>query len=258
MRGRRGRQRSPVHVREQHAAALEHAAVLDQPRDAAAAFGPRPGVAAERLAVDRLEAGDDARLQVEKIGADRGACPSASLARRRARGGRCRCGTACRRSGCRRSAAYAARCAWRTESPSAVTHSTRPPLTTVSPSASAVPAWNTMTSGCASGVMRSRPSITSPLRGSSGIAGRREHDAERRAPVPLGVDRVERAVDRVLEQVDEVGLEPQHDRLRFRVAHAAVEFEHLRIAGARRSSRRRRGIRCRECRPPPCRSPPAG
>ena len=46
----------------------------------------------------------------------------------------------------------------------AVTHSTRPPLATVSPSRLAVPAWNTTASSVSAG----RPRITSPLRGSIG------------------------------------------------------------------------------------------
>ncbi len=59
-------------VREIDAAALEHVAFLEQPRDAAAALGSRPFVAPERLAVDGLERGDDARLQAEKVGAGGG------------------------------------------------------------------------------------------------------------------------------------------------------------------------------------------
>ena len=63
------------------------------------------------------------------------------------------------------------------------------------------------------------------------ISGSREHDAKRRAPVPLGVDRIERGVHRVLDQVDQVGLEPRHDRLRFRVAQATIKFKGFRAAG---------------------------
>ena len=57
------------------------------------------------------------------------------------------------------------------------------------------------------------------------IVGSSEDDAERDATIPFGLDLVERAGDGVLQQVDEVRLQPHHDRLRFRVAHAAVEFE---------------------------------
>src|SRR6185437_3378868 len=45
------------------------------------------------------------------------------------------------------------------------------------------------------------------------IAGRREHDAQRRAPVPFRLHRVERALDAVLHQLEEIALEPQQDRL---------------------------------------------
>ena len=107
---RRGRrQRRAADVGEIHAPALEHGAVLDQARDAAAAFRTIPRVAQERPAVDRLEPRDDALLQAGEIGADRGDVhgDSAASGRRTTcvprRGGRCRCGTACRRSGSRRS-----------------------------------------------------------------------------------------------------------------------------------------------------------
>ena len=63
MRRRRRRQAVAGDVREEHTAALEHAAILDHPRHAATAFRTRPLVAAKRAAVDRLQAGDDARLQ---------------------------------------------------------------------------------------------------------------------------------------------------------------------------------------------------
>ena len=70
-RGRRGRrQRRAAHVGEVDAAALEHRAVLDHARDAAAALGPLPGVAAERAAVDRLEARDDRVLQAGQVATD--------------------------------------------------------------------------------------------------------------------------------------------------------------------------------------------
>jgi hypothetical protein len=59
------------------------------------------------------------------------------------------------------------------------------------------------------------------------VVGGGEHDAERDAAVPFGFDLVELAGDGVLEQVEQVGLQPHHDRLRFRVAHAAVEFDVL-------------------------------
>ena len=61
--------------------------------------------------------------------------------------------------------AYALRCASETDSPSAATHSTRPPALTTRPSASsAVPAWKTLAVAGTS----SSPTITSPVRGVSG------------------------------------------------------------------------------------------
>ena len=72
-----------------------------------------------------------------------------------------------------------------------------------------------------------RPWMTSPLLGVSGIVGGGQHDAERDAAVPFGFDLVEAAVDGGFEQGDEVALQAHHDRLGFRVAHAAVEFQHL-------------------------------
>ena len=63
-----------------------------------------------------------------------------------------------------------------------------------------------------------------------GIAGRGQHHAEREAAVPLGLGLVELAGDRGLDQVGEVGLQTHHDRLRLGVAHAAVEFDHARLA----------------------------
>src|SRR5258706_2716962 len=58
-----------------------------------------------------------------------------------------------------------------------------------------------------------------------------EHDAERRSPVPLMVGPLERARSRVLEQIDEIRLEPHQNWLRLRIAQAAVELERARIAG---------------------------
>jgi hypothetical protein len=62
------------------------------------------------------------------------------------------------------SISYARCCAARTLSPSAVTHSTRPPAVSSAPPCSSVPAWNTT----ASALLAGTPVITSPLRGSSG------------------------------------------------------------------------------------------
>ena len=59
------------------------------------------------------------------------------------------------------------------------------------------------------------------------IVGGSQHDAQRDATVPFSLNLVELAVDGVFEQFDEIGLEAHQDRLRFRVAHAAVEFQGL-------------------------------
>ena len=60
---------------------------------------------------------------------------------------------------------------------------------------------------------------------------RREHHAERRAPIPVRLGAIERPGERVLEQLEQVRLQPQEDRLRLRVAQPAVELQRLRIAG---------------------------
>jgi len=80
---RRRWQPAAQHVREVHPAAFQHAAFLDQPRDAAAAVqgrsglailwrggGALPGIGAERQAVGGFQRSDDARLQVEQPGFD--------------------------------------------------------------------------------------------------------------------------------------------------------------------------------------------
>jgi hypothetical protein len=55
-------------VREIDAAALEEAAFLDQPRNAAAAFRALPRVGAEGLAVEGFEFPDDAGLEGGEVG----------------------------------------------------------------------------------------------------------------------------------------------------------------------------------------------
>ena len=49
-----------------------------------------------------------------------------------------------------------------------------------------------------------------------GIAGRRQHDRQRGAAVPLGLDAIERPGERVIDEDGEVGGQTRHDRLRFR------------------------------------------
>ena len=66
------------------------------------------------------------------------------------------------------------------------------------------------------------------LRVISGVAARRHDDANRRARVPLGLDRVELAVDGRFEQIDQIALEPGEQHLGFGIAKAAVEFQQLR------------------------------
>ena len=53
------------------------------------------------------------------------------------------------------------------------------------------------------------------------------HHAQRHAAIPLRLDRVERAVDGMLDQREQVALQPHHDGLGLRIAHAAVELQHL-------------------------------
>ena len=57
-------------MREIDTAAFEDIAFFDHARDAAAAFGPLPRIARERLAVDVFKGRDDARLKVEQPGFD--------------------------------------------------------------------------------------------------------------------------------------------------------------------------------------------
>ena len=131
-RGRRRRQLAALHVGEVHAAALEQLAVL---RSCAWFRRRLPRAASRRLLKAWPSAaskrGDDRLLQRDEVVAD-------------GFGLHCRqrwtpldravadvaCGTACRRSGCARPPRTRACCAIFTESPSAVTHSTRPPLVT--------------------------------------------------------------------------------------------------------------------------------
>src|SRR5665213_4376850 len=163
----RGRQARAAHVGKVDAAALEHVAALDQPRNATAALGPGPRIAQERSALDRLERGDDALLQRGEPCARR--CDAGGVHFLRAPSARWPMSVRnCMPSKPMRAiVSYATFCAWRTESPSAVTHSTRPPVTTTAPPSSAVLAWKTLTGSAASSIS-SRPWMMSPLRGASG------------------------------------------------------------------------------------------
>src|SRR5665213_3085570 len=188
----RGRQARAAHVGIVDATALEHVAVLDQPRNATAALGPGPRIAQERPALDRLECGADALLQRGEPCARR--CDAGGVHPLRAASARWPMSVRnCMPSKPMRAiVSYAIFCAWRTESPSAVTHSTRPPVTTTESPSSAVPAWKTLT-GAAASSTSSRPRMMSALRGASGYpaaatttpsAVRRSHCASASSSVP--------------------------------------------------------------------------
>src|SRR3989454_5850000 len=70
-RSRRRRQAAALHAREVDAAALEDAAILDDARDAAASFGTLPAIGAEARALERLQRGDNPRLQLREVIVDR-------------------------------------------------------------------------------------------------------------------------------------------------------------------------------------------
>ena len=64
------------------------------------------------------------------------------------------------------------------------------------------------------------------------IAARGQDDRQRDAPVPFGLDTIERSRDAVLDQVREVAFQARHDRLRLGIAQPAVELEHRCVTGA--------------------------
>src|SRR6185369_1221681 len=59
------------------------------------------------------------------------------------------------------------------------------------------------------------------------ISLRRQHDAHRRTRIPLDLEARQPAGGRTLGDLEEIGTQPQQDGLRFRVAEAHVELEHL-------------------------------
>src|SRR6266705_3233731 len=69
---RRGRQALPLYPGEIHSAALEYGPVLDDAALTAAAFVPLPVIAAEAAPFDAFQLRDEAVLQLNKIGVDRG------------------------------------------------------------------------------------------------------------------------------------------------------------------------------------------
>src|ERR1700754_2509331 len=106
-------------------------------------------------------------------------------------------------------AAYAFARASAMSLPRAHTVRTRPPALTAAPCAFVVvPAWNTFTSPPKSA---SAPSMTSPVRNLPGYP-----PAASTTPS-----------DGCLDQVDQIGLQAQHDRLGFRIAEAHVELDDL-------------------------------
>ena len=62
------------------------------------------------------------------------------------------------------------------------------------------------------------------------VVGRGQHHSQGHTAVPLQLDLVQRAVGGVQKHVDQVALEAHHDRLGFRVTHAAVELQRLGVA----------------------------
>ena len=62
------------------------------------------------------------------------------------------------------------------------------------------------------------------------IAGRRQHDADSCARIPVDLGARQAALERSLAERRDVRAHPRQDRLRFRVAETAVELEHLRRA----------------------------
>ena len=62
------------------------------------------------------------------------------------------------------------------------------------------------------------------------ITGSGHYHAQCGAAVPFQFDGVERAVDGMFHHHQQVGFQARHDRLGFRIAHAAIEFQRLWIA----------------------------
>ena len=59
------------------------------------------------------------------------------------------------------------------------------------------------------------------------VAFRSQHHRQSSTPVPLSLDQIELSFNGVFDQDRQIRLEAQQDGLGFRVAHAAVEFQHL-------------------------------
>ena len=96
--------------------------------------------------------------------------------------GRCPCGAGAGNADARRPPRTHAAGPRRSDAPSALTVSTRPPAVTMAPSCRAVPAWNTSTPGRASA--SSNPLMTSPAGARGRVAPGGHHHAHRRRPPP--------------------------------------------------------------------------
>ena len=59
-----------------------------------------------------------------------------------------------------------------------------------------------------------------------------KHHAQRHPRIPFRLHGIQPAVDRGFQQRHQIAFQPQHDRLRFGVTHAAVEFQHLERAAS--------------------------
>ena len=127
----------------------------------------------------------------------------------------------------------------------AVTFSTRPPCARIRPFSRRVPAWKISTPGSAAA--SASPRISEPVAYDAGIAVRRHHHRQRRLVAPAHADLVEHAVDRGVQDGQEIVLQPQHQHLAFGIAEADVVFDEL-WPLCRRSSARRRARRERRCR----------
>src|SRR5262249_54334791 len=224
-------------MREIHSAALEDTPLLDDARDPAAALGTVPGVATECAAIDRFEARHDARLQVGKIGS--GACEVHGRSQDANKGGS-ECNAAwfsayARGDGAMADVSTVLHAVEVNRTDRAVSGALRLPNRLAERSHAEHPA----TARYDRLARERRPRVEDfgiflrraeagdrvALPGLVRIAGRGQHDSQRSAAIPFRFDAVELSVERVLYEVDQVRLEPHHDRLRFRIAHTAIEFE---------------------------------
>ena len=111
----------------------------------------------------------------------------------------------------------------RASAPFAVTPSSRPPLVTSRPPSSAVPAWKTSAplASASLDALDRRPAVTRRR-----VVARGQHDGDRRSLDTSERDSRQRPLGRAGEYGEEVAVDERHDRLRLRVAEAAVVLEH--------------------------------